>query len=138
MPLPDPPELPEPPELPDPPELPEPPLPLVPLVPVVVVVGVDVLPPQETSPAARTIATVITKKPRKKTAVLSFWRRPRVKIVNIMQSAARAMVQADAIRNPEPNPGRPNGEGGESKLVLVGVDSSVRVSIVVIDCAGLI
>jgi len=131
----------DPPELPDPPEPPDPDPPLPPVLPVppvlvVVVLGVDVLPPQDTSAVARTIVKVITKKPRKTTAALSLCRRPRVNIVSIMQSAARAIVQADAIRNPETNPGTVYGAGGEARLELVGVETSVRVNCVVNDCAG--
>ena len=85
---------------------------------------------------ARTIVKVITKKPRKTTAALSLWRRPRVNIVNIMQSPTRAIVQADAIRNPEPNSGMTNGEGREVRLELVGVEASVRINCVVNDRQG--
>ena len=99
-------------------------------MPVVLVLGVDVCPPQETRPAARTMVRVITKKPRANTAALNFWRLPRVNIVSIMQRAASTIVHADAMRNPEPNPGTPYGEGGEVRNEAVGVDVSVSVSVV--------
>jgi hypothetical protein len=82
------------------------------------------------------MVSVMTKKPRRTTAAPSLWRRPRVNIVNSMQSATSAIVQADAIRNPGPNPGTVNGERGEVRLELVGVEASVRVNCVVNDPAG--
>lgn len=73
-----------------------PPLPLEPLVPVVLVVlGLDVLPPQETIPAASARVSVITRRPRMTTAALSSLRRPTHRIVmEIRQNAASAILHA--------------------------------------------
>ena len=91
---PEPPEPPDPPEPPVPPPVPPvPPLPPEPLV-LVVVLGLEVLPPQETIPAASTSVSVITRKPRMITAALTL-RRPIANIVmEIRQNAASAIPHA--------------------------------------------
>ena len=94
------------------------------------VLEVDVLPPQETSPAASTTVSVMTNKPRKTTAALTLCLRRKVNIVSIMQSAAKTIAHADAKRKPEPNPGTPYGARGDVRNEAVGVLFSVSVKVV--------
>lgn len=130
-----PPEPPDPPEPPVPPLPPVPPVPPEPLVPVVVVVlGLEVLPPQETIPAASARVSVITRKPRMTIAALSSLRRLMASIVmEIRQNAAKARLATIGL----PYIGRLREGGAEMNMLLVGVPIRVNVSVSVIPCAVL-
>jgi hypothetical protein len=103
------------------------PVPLPPEPVVRVVLVLDVLPSQETSPAARTTVSVITRNPRIKAAALNPRCRPAVSIaITIRHSAAKAMLHAIGL----PNAGRLCEEGGEVSTPLVGVAPRITVHVV--------
>ena len=114
-----------------------PPVPVPLVVPpelVVPAVPFDVLPPQETSPAASTTVRVITTKPRNTRALVRSRRRPMANMsIAIRERVARAIVNAIEL----PNAGRLCDGGAEINIPLVGVACRVIVRVSVLPCAGL-
>lgn len=103
------------------------PVPVLPLEPLVLVVlGLDVLPPHETSPAANTTVSVITAKPRRRTAALVFWRRPQAKIAIIINPSTATAAPANAMGL---FCGGEVCDEGADIMLVVGVDARVIVSI---------
>ena len=96
-----------------------------------VVLGLEVLPPQETIPAASANVSAITKKPRMTTAALSSLRRPIASIVRKMrQNAAGAILHAIGL----PSLGRTCEEGPEINMLAVGAPARVNMSVSVVLC----
>ena len=114
-----------PPEPPVPP-LPVPPEPLVP--PLFVVVGVDVLPPHDTSPAARTMVNVSTRNPRIKTGAPACCRRTSTNMNEMRQIPNSTIVHA--ALPPYTGPAR---DGGAEISIDVAGGADFRVTVHVVE-----